>query len=317
MEKAFKTDSHQPAIRWLMVLLTLVFAQVVFARPLIVLSEETPSYQSVLARIKNQHTDATPVSARQVNQTPNILLEEDWDYYVAVGTRATDLLLSRLPDASAAVLSTFIPRRSYQNLLDKHHNCPTVIRNNITAIFLDQPYRRQLQLARLIQPNAKILSVAFSTTSANDLSLLKEASQSTNFTLKHVILDENESPIKQLQPLIKNSDIFLTLPDQAVFNRTTAKWILYISFRQRTPLIGFSKKYVTAGAAAGVYSSADQIGLQTAEFMMHLGQLSRPLLSPAYPRYFSVVTNPSAARSLRLDLPLPEKLEQALKEAEQ
>lgn len=300
------------------VYLFLILASEAFARPLVILSDTTSSYQKVLQGIRDHNEE--PVDHLSVDlllNTPEKLQHNDYDYYVAVGSRATDTLLRLLPANAPPVLSTFIPRRSYQGLIRTYSTRPTVTSGKISVIYLDQPYSRQLRLARLIRPDANTIGAAFSSQSARDLPLLEAALNSTGLTLTHRVLDEDKNPIKQLQPIVESSDIFLTLPDKAVFNRTTAKWILYISFRLRVPLLGFSRKYVEAGAVAGVYSTAIQIGRYTGEMMAKLNPQHPVLPAPSYPRYFSVATNPSAAKKLRMSIPAKAILEQKLKETEQ
>lgn len=288
------------------------------ARPLVILSDSTTSYQKVLNTLYEVSGIAVDnITADTLETSPNRLQQEPYDYYISVGSRATDTLLKHLPQDTPAVLATFIPRRSYQSLLRAYADHPVVRHKRISAIYLDQPYDRQLRLARLISPRADVIGAAFSDLSARDLPLLEETLNETGLTLEYRVLDEDKNPIKQLQPLLEKSDIFLTLPDKAVFNRTTAKWILYISFRLRVPLLGFSRKYVEAGAVAGIYSSAEQIGRQTGEVMTRLNLQKLVLPSAQYPMYFSVATNPSAAKRLRIRIPAKAVLEQSLKEAEQ
>ncbi len=315
---AVKSGTLRRLIPCLMVLFSLVFGQGAFARPLVVLSDNTASYQTVLETlIKESGNNLQSASVSRLEQFPDLLTSEKREYYVAIGTRATDMLLRQLPADAPGIISTFIPRRSYQTLIEKHKDSPSVKAGKITAIYLDQPYSRQLMLARLMMPKANTLGVAFSEASAIDLPLLQGALERTGFALEHIVLEEDRSPIKQLQPLLEDSDIFLTLPDKAVFNRTTAKWILYISYRQRVPLLGFSRKYVKAGAAAGVYSSPEQIGKQTGELIRALPKRKYKLPASSYPSYFSVITNPSAAKNLRINLPSAPILERRLKEAEE
>lgn len=288
------------------------------ARPLVILSDSTTSYQKVLNNLRGYSGIAVDsITANTLDASPNRLQRETYDYYISVGSRATDTLLKHLPQDAPAVFATFIPRRSYQSLLRAYEDHPVVSNKRISAIYLDQPYDRQLRLARLVSPRADVIGAAFSELSAQDLPLLEETLNETGLTLEYRVLDEDQNPIKQLQPLLEKSDIFLTLPDKAVFNRSTAKWILYISFRLRVPLLGFSRKYVEAGAVAGIYSSADQIGRQTGELMARLNPQKPELPSAQYPIYFSVATNPSAAKRLRIRIPAKAVLAQALKEAEQ
>lgn len=312
---------RRPQLRYLLscvLLLCLTFATELLARPLIVLSDDTRSYQKVLHGLRDNYKAQFDIIDVENLTRPGTSVDPlRYDYIVAVGSRATSQLLQALPAEAPPLLSTFIPRRSYHTLLQKYQASSHLDPERVTAIYLDQPYQRQLRLARLVRPDAHTLSVAFSRASAKDLPLLEEALVSTGFSLEHKTLDASSNPIKQLQPLLESSDLFLTLPDKAVFNRTTAKWILYISFRLRVPLIGFSRKYVEAGAIAGVYSTPEQIGRQTGETMRFMDAGYSILPAPAYPRYFSVATNPSAAKKLRIPIASQSFLEDKLREAEQ
>lgn len=304
-------------LAWGGILLThLVLAQAAFARPLIILSDDTPSYVEVLQQLR-QHSGLSldHITSDQLQHSFTEAELARRKYVVAVGAKATDTALTLIKDAT--VIATFIPRRSYEELLSQHKSSTLIARGRISALYLDQPYIRQLRLARLISPNARILSTALSHQSEGELPLLQAAADKTGFQLLHDTLHDSENPIKQLQPLIEKSDLFLALPDQAIFNRTTAKWILYITLRQRVPLLGFSQKYVEAGATAGLFSTPAQIGRQTGELLKKLSTTNSRLPAPAYPSYFSVTTNTAAARTLRLTLPDASKIEARLQQEEQ
>lgn len=230
---------------------------------------------------------------------------------IAVGSKAGDSLFHKTPNDQKLYIS-FLPRQTYKKILQKYADHPRTKKRNVTAVYLDQPYQRQLALARLLAPKAKTIATALGPNSQNDLGILKEAARQQGLTLKYETLQESDNPIHKLQPLIRGTDLFLSLPDKSVFNRTTAKWVLYISFRQRIPLIGFSKKYVEAGALAAVHSTPAQIGRHTAELVEQYSH-SPTLPAAQYPKYFSVSTNETAARSLRLNIPSASKLNKMLR----
>lgn len=296
-------------IGWVLLCITVS----VKADTLIVLSSDLPAYREV----------ASSLSGHLKTPTNTVLLGEylphssnsSFQAVVAVGSKAAASLFTVLPE-SQKLYATFLPRQTYQALLEKHKDHPRTKLNNISAVYLDQPYTRQLSLARLIVPEATNIATALGPNSQKDLGLLTAAAEQFNFTLLYETLNESDSPIQKLQPLIRNANAFLTLPDKSVFNRTTAKWILYISFRQKIPLIGFSRKYVDAGALAAVFSTPDQIGQQTAELIAKTA-LKKTLPKAEHPKYFSVVTNSKAASALKIDLPSSDSLTQKLLELEQ
>jgi len=285
------------------------------AEALIVLSQDIASYNQTARAIQQQlELDTRQITAEELSIDPQPASGKQYRYVIAIGARATREVLDS--PLTAPLISTFIPRRTYQQILTDYALHPLISSKQHTAIYLDQPLPRQIRLARLVAPRATRLATALGPDSQKDLPLLQQAVAAQALTLNHTLLREDSNPIKQLQPLIENSDMFLTLPDRAVFNRTTAKWILYISFRQRVPLIGFSRKYVQAGAIAGVFSGPEQIGRQTAELVNRLKPSPGQLPSPQPPKYFTVETNETAAHSLRLPIPAADVLEAALREAE-
>jgi len=280
---------------------------------LIVLSRASDSYQqtatALAAHLKTPYKITTIDALTAENFNTN-----GYQQIVAVGSHAGDLLFDNIPQHKNLFIS-FLPRQTYEALLQKYEGHTRIRAGKVTAVFLDQPYNRQLALARLIAPEAKVIATALGPNSQKDLALLNEAATAQGFTLNHTTLKETDNPIHKLQPLIREADIFLALPDKSVFTRTTAKWILYISFRQRIPLLGFSKKYVEAGALAAVHSTPEDIGQQTAELVNRFLH-NQTLPAASYPTYFSVTTNDTAANSLRLDIPSPQRLTQELMELE-
>ncbi|WP_286240084.1 ABC transporter substrate-binding protein [Neptuniibacter halophilus] len=283
------------------------------ADSLIVLSRDLDSYRQVAQSITAElDTPSRTITLSEMEQAQ--FRAGTYQQVIAVGSLAGETLLTQLPDQQDLFIS-FIPQQTYSNLLQKHENHPRVRAGRVTAVFLDQPYSRQLALARLIKPDATQLATALGPHSSENLKTLQRAADAENFILSYETLQETDNPILKLQPLIRNADLFLALPDKSVFNRTTAKWILYISFRQRIPLIGFSRKYVEAGALASVYSTPAQIGKQTAESILERSR-SGDLSPPQYPKHFSVAVNKTAAHSLRVDIASEEELTEKLRERE-
>ena len=86
-----------------------------------------------------------------------------------------------------------------------------------------------------------------------------------------------------------------------------AKWLLYMAYQRSRPVLAYSQAFVDAGAIAAVYSTPAQIGREAGEIIVRI--LSDPdssmayLLAMRYPRYFTVGTNRSVARSLGIQLP--------------
>ncbi|MBR9828624.1 MAG: hypothetical protein GYB41_08285 [Oceanospirillales bacterium] len=275
---------------------------------LLVLSDFSPSY--------NQVQDAIQTTAQKPPRVATLdtltVADSRTPIILAVGSRACEQMLSRYhPDTR--LLCSFLPSTAFQRMQEQL--LPEQRHANISAIFIDQPLRRQIQLARLIKPEAKTLGSALGNNSRSLHTELEAGSLGQGFDLQLAYLSALDNPVELLTPVIANSDIFLVIPDSSVFNRAISKWLLYLSLRHQVPVVGFSASYTNAGATASVHSSATQIGLQTGEWLNRL-YANEPLPPPSYPAYYDVSINPVAARTLKLVLPSPEALEQQLLQIE-
>lgn len=127
--------------------------------------------------------------------------------------------------------------------------------------------------------------------------------------LKYDFLSKEDNPVSTLKPVVTESELFIAIPDHAILNKAIARWILYLSFQHKIPVIGFSNAYTNAGAIASVYSSPNDIGKQAAEAIAGwVKDGNNSIWDPVYPRYFTLSTNPAVARSLGISLPSDKEL---------
>jgi len=271
---------------------------------LLVLSDISPSYNQVQEAIFNTaHTAPRSITLDRLqpqdSRTPII---------IAIGSRACERTLRQYHPGTRLVCS-FLPSSTFKQL--RTTLLPGNTNARISAIFIDQPLARQVRLARLIRPEARVLGTALGQSSLTLKGLLERAAESEVFTLQLAELAPSDNPIQRLTPVVENSDLFLVVPDSSIFNRAISKWLLYLSLKHRVPVIGFSQSYTDAGAAASVHSSPLQIGQQTGEWLNQLNA-DQPLPQPGHPIYFDVSINPVAARTLGLELPSPAALQRHL-----
>jgi ABC-type uncharacterized transport system substrate-binding protein len=116
-------------------------------------------------------------------------------------------------------------------------------------------------------------------------------------------LEVNDNPVKVLRSIFRKSQVFLVLPDKANFNRSLARWVVALSYKQQVPVISYSKKYADAGALVSLYSKPHQIGKQTAEMALSFlsrGSRVRMMLAP---KYFDLTVNISVKKALNLNFP--------------
>lgn len=297
-------------------------------RVLLLGSHPAPIYQRMTERLQQQlqqtEEDQTywHFEHRWLNQTePSADLLKQYDLLITLGTEAARWSVTQT--RSLPVLHTLITRQAFQGLIPPSPHQPSAQPRQATAsgtsrsaIFLDQPYERQLHFAQLIFPDARRLGTLMGPKSRIDLPHLQQLSLSRKLTLNSATLDTQDNPIQALQPVISNSDMFLAIPDQAVFNRNTARWILMMTYRHGIPLIAYSQRYVEAGALAAIFSSPESIGRDTADWLRQWQRRrlagSVELLPARYPQRFEIEINRATARSLQLQLPDIERLRRQL-----
>jgi ABC-type uncharacterized transport system substrate-binding protein len=283
-------------------------------RNVYILLSDVSSHYSLVARtiadtLKQQHAEGS-VAIGTLMGTPPIALNGD-TLIIAVGTKATRRAITEHP--GKPLLSLFLTRSAWRNLSEE-----AGADGRRAVVFLDNPPRRLFYLASLIKPEARRIGTVFGPVSQAYKRPLRDAMAGTHYQLIAADLTHQDNPVARLTPVIENSDLFLALPDRAFFNRNVAKWILYLSFRNKIPVIGFSESYTRAGALASLYSSAADIGRQGAELAESY------LRSPADfhwrsfdPAYFSIEINPAVARALDMELPTPETLRLAIEKLEE
>jgi len=229
--------------------------------------------------------------------------------YIALGVEAAQVLARS--ELRGAVLCTLLPRISFERVLRDSGRRTS---SQFTALYLNQPLARQLDLARLALPQARRVGVLLGHESMAQLAQLEEAAASRGLKLVHAQVQPQEPLYGDLKRVLDESDLLLALADPQIYNSGSIQNILLTSFRARVPMLAFSPAYVRAGALLAVYSTPSQIG-QQAGALARSHALGRPLPLPQYPQEFSVSVNEHVARSLGLNLE-PQALAERLRRLE-
>lgn len=288
----------------------------------VLLSSDKGYYQEVAKNLRHalasSDASVTTSALNKSNELPDTIAAHNGssanrkDLLIAVGARACETLMGT-PD-KRNLLCTFLPRSAYLRLKERYRE--QLGKRALATIHLDQPLVRYFALIKLLMPKAEQLGTSVGPDSKALLPTIIELSKTYDLTLHHTELTEDTNPVAQLSPVVEQSDVFLANPDRASLNRVTAKWLLYLSIRQRIPVIAFSKAYVNAGALAAVYSSPADIGRDTGEmvaaWLRQGGQ--QPLTTERYPNYCKVRSNPNVARALGIQVPSNGELEKKLAE---
>ena len=195
-----------------------------------------------------------------------------------------------------ALLALLVPRQAFERMAN-----PARLRAGaLSAVFLDQPPGRQLELIRLALPAVNRVGILVGAESKSQSAALEKAARERDLQLTVSAVGQ-DGLFPALQSLLGNAEVLLALPDPAIFNSQTAANILTAAYRHQVPLFGFSPAYVKAGALLALYSTPAQVGARGGEL---LGQAlsGKSLPSPQWPREFTVSVNRDVARSLGLAL---------------
>lgn len=179
----------------------------------------------------------------------------------------------------------------------------------LSGVRLEQPIHRMLELARLVGGENVRIGMLASPGSALSSDLANK--METKGLIVRTI--ESEGKIgEELGRLLDKADILVAQPDPQIYNRRTLVSLLLTTYKQRVPVIGFSKGFARAGGMVSIYSSPQEITRQLVELLsIHLksGSIIPPLEAP---KYFSVEVNQQVARTLDWRIRSPSELEEAL-----
>lgn len=206
------------------------------------------------------------------------------------GVKAAASLDPRIP-----VLAIFVPRKTFEEIARGGE------KRQFTAIYIDQPFSRQMALAKLAFPEKRRIGVMLGPASRGELKNLQKASSDSGLQISAGMASSRSDLFSSLEALLRESDVLLAVPDPLVFNSETISSILLTAYRYNVPLMGFSPAYVKAGALIALYSTVKQVGWQVVEAVAKFS--SKGILPlPAYPAYFTVGVNRYVARSMGIEI---------------
>ena len=177
---------------------------------------------------------------------------------IALGTPAAQALArteSRIPQ-----LFALLTRHSFENL---YNGRKTPLPHPISAVYLDQPIPRQLDLLRLALPELKRIGVLLGPAAQGMGPKLERVAAERGFRLSSATVEDSKTLYSGLQRVVNEADILMAIADPLVFNANTIQNILLTTFRARVPLFAFSPAYVKAGVLLAIYSTPGQFGAQT------------------------------------------------------
>lgn len=254
------------------------------------------------ARVKVGTVDGLADADLGLHPGDNLLL-------VPIGMRAVRFVARNLP-AGASVLALLVPKQSFSAIVWPAGTG----RHQISAVYLDQPLQRTLQLIQFMDPRLKRVGIVVSEPApdADDAGLgelprdAQAMARASGLSLATQTVDNGKEVAEALRHLLPQVDVLLLVPDRLVVNSANVQHVLLTSYRYRVPVVGFSPGLVKAGAVAAVYSTPGHIGREGGR-MAAIWYGGGDLPAPRHAGGFDLDINERVARSLGL-VPPDERL---------
>lgn len=277
---------------------TLLWPGAAAAQVLLVLSETGGAYEETAEAFRSELRRLAPSQTVVSTTLKELAALGEHPLVVTLGSQAARSVAAQGQRPPA--IHSLLPRAAFERL-------PGLREGRDSAVLLDQPVARQIELIRLALPGFNRLALLEGRESRELVGQLAEAARERRFTVaREAVLREGEL-YAALQRVTAEPAVVVATPDGGVFNSYSIQNVLLTAYRQRSPVVGFSAAYVRAGAILGLYSTPAQIGRQTAE-MARAALSGAALPAPQGPRYFEIGSNPQVARSLGIALEEPEVL---------
>lgn len=265
-------------------------------------SERSAGYseaaQAVIAELVHAGVDRADIAQLVVPDVPGAEIAglQGGKVWITLGAEALGRALPR--EGRPPIIAALIPRLGFERIVrETVHKSAT----GVAALYLDQPFSRQLDLLRLALPDAKRVGVLWGLESMQQQAGLASAAQLRGLEIVGGTVTSPITLYAGLKTVLSDTDVLLAVADPAVYNGTTISNILLATYRSRVPLIAFSPAYTKAGALMSLHSAPRQVGGQAATMARAVLQGGGMPVSQ-YPLEFSVVVNDYVARSLGLTL---------------
>jgi len=225
--------------------------------------------------------------------TPESYAANGSDLTVAIGTPALEKVLA---GTRRPVLSLLVPRSTYERLASG--------RPQVSALYLDQPLYRQLQLLALALPDLKNVGAPLGPVSRELQGELQAVGRDKGIQVHTALAEKNSDLYPALTGLAAESQAFLLLPDPLVAHRSSLQNFFLHTYRLKRPVLAYSAPLAKSGAIMAIYATPEQHGEEAAGWIRTSWSGNGVSLGGSrYPIRFTISINSTVARSLDIALP--------------
>jgi len=163
------------------------------------------------------------------------------------------------------------------------------------AIVIDQPLQRQINIANVVFPSLQKFGLLTSKEeSLGDI-------DKNRWSLSVDDFNANQAVAPQIVRMLSDKDALVAVPDKQIYTTERLRTVLLTAYGYAKPVIGYSRAYVRAGALITTFTTPGQVFRQASEIVDEFRSAKAGDVNQVYePRYFSIVHNPSIAKSLGL-----------------
>ncbi len=274
----------------------------------LVLSDHSPLYAEVARALRTElEADRRGWQVRVQSWNERDTSERE-DLIVPIGLRALQSVLGER--GNTPVWSLLVPRPSFERLVAES---PAGRSRPLSALYLDQPLSRQMQMLRAALPRARQVGILLGPGSSERADALKAAAEIAQLRVVSARIDTIADLIPTLNSLRNEIDVLLLLPDPLLTNRASLQALLLQTYQLTLPVAAYSAQLIEAGATLALFATPAQIGAE-AGVRLRQARSGTSVTLPAtdHPDSFEVAVNRSVAVSLDLRLPTGELLRQRM-----
>ena len=228
------------------------------------------------------------------------------NHNTAIDSKTSDLIVTigsslarqvmETTESTTPVFSVLVPEAVIDEVTNKN-NRPWAVQ------VIDQPIERQLLLIKHMFGKDTKIGIILGPVSSNKKNKIEQAAIDSGSSVSIKNIETTEQLIPTLKDTISQNDLILAIPDPVVYSKNTIRGILLLTYRSKTPVIGFSQSYIKAGATAGLYSTPEQIAQDAAQNIKNFFKNGKEFEQNVYhPHSFSVDINRRVAETLRLNI---------------
>ncbi len=181
---------------------------------------------------------------------------------------------------------------------------PAQARAPMTGISMQIPLREQFSQLRTVLPGVRRVGAVYDIRNQKTIDRAQREARRQGLEMVAISVRDRREVPEAFRKLTGEVDALWSFPDTTVYSREAAQFILLFSFRNRLPLMGFSRGYVRAGALFGLYADYADIGRQLADVAHDIiGGRSPKDIPISPPRRHSMALNLRVSEALGTEIP--------------